>query len=59
MYAAIGDGNTGAAIMGAVIVAVLLLMGGVEREESKAHVNRRRYWANGGPERDRDDRDVW
>ena len=37
----------------AVIALVLLFMGHVERTDARAHWNRTRYWAEGGPDRSR------
>ena len=51
--AAFSEGHTGAAILGIVIVAVLLLMGHEERKDVKAWRNCRDYWAAGGPDRGR------
>ena len=51
--AAFSEGQTGAAILGIVIVAVLLLMGHEERKDTKAWRNCLDYWAAGGPEKRR------
>ena len=51
IYVAIGEGATGPAILGVVIILVILLGASSVRKDTKAWANRRDYWANGGPKR--------
>ena len=44
------NGQWGAAGLTAVITVVLLLMGASERKDARAWINRRNYWASGGPD---------
>ena len=48
---AIGEGETGPAVLGAVIILVVLFAASVEKQDTKAWANRRDYWAKGGPDR--------
>ena len=44
------NGEWGPAILTAVIGLVLLMMGAGERKDTRARINRRNYWADGGPD---------
>lgn len=46
--AGLSNGETGAALVAAVIVAVLLFMGSAERKEMRARSNWVDYWAGRG-----------
>ena len=48
MFAAAGNGEWGSVAVGAVIVVVLLCMGGESRKCDRAFNNHVDYWANGG-----------
>lgn len=45
------NGQWGVVLLFAGIAAVLLLMGASERKDTRAWINRRNYWADGGPDR--------
>lgn len=47
---AVGEGQTGVAVLFGAIALVLLFAGSLERKEVKAHTNWRNYWARGGPD---------
>ena len=47
--AAFSNGETGAGILGIVILLVLIGMSAGERKSVRAWRNRRDYWADGGP----------
>lgn len=49
----VSNGEWGAAGLAVVIAVVLLAMGASERKDTKAWMNCRDYWADGGPERRR------
>lgn len=53
LFASASDGNWGSFAIGAVIVAVLILMSAGERKDVRAWQNCRDYWADGGPRRRR------
>ena len=44
------EGQWGTAVLFGVIALVLLFAGSVERRDAKAYINRRNYWARGGPD---------
>ena len=52
IYAAAGDGAWGSVGLAVVILLLLMLASSVEREDTKARANWRRYWAEGGPDRE-------
>lgn len=52
------NGEWGPAILTAVIGLVLLMMGAGERKDTRAWINRRNYWASGGPDRPQKERDA-
>lgn len=52
------NGEWGPAILTAVIGLVLLMMGAGERKDTRAWINRRNYWASGGPDRPKSERDA-
>lgn len=49
MIASAGDGEWGAFAVGAVIVVFLLALGAASREDDRAYLNWRHYWATGEP----------
>lgn len=51
MIACAGNGEWGSVAVGAVIVILLLAIGGAARDGSKAYTNMVDYWAKGGPDR--------
>ena len=53
IYAALGNGEIGAGILGIVILLGLIGMSAGERKSARAWRNRRDYWADGGPYRRR------
>lgn len=53
MIAAADDGEWWAFAVGAVIVAVLLVLGSAGRQADRAYNNAVDYWADGGPDRER------
>lgn len=56
IIACISNGQWGAAGLTAVIGLVLLMMGAGERKDTRAWINRRNYWASGGPDRPESER---
>jgi hypothetical protein len=50
---AIGVGATTAGIVIIAIAVILLWFASVCRKDARAYVNRRDYWAAGGPDRDK------
>lgn len=56
--ACVGNGEWGPAAITAVVAVVLLLMGAGERKDTRAWINRRNYWASGGPDRPKSERDA-
>ena len=53
IYAAFGNGEIAAAILGIVILLGLIGLAAGERKSARAWQNRRDYWADGGPYRRR------
>ena len=50
---ALGDGRWDVVGFTVVIAAILLLMAAGDRKDTKAWLNARDYWADGGPDRRR------
>ncbi len=53
IYPAAANGEWGSVAVGAVILLILMLMSHEERKDTKAFMNFRDYWAEGGPDRKR------
>jgi len=49
LYCSAGNGEWGTFAIGAVILVVLILMAAGDRKDTKAWMNMRDYWADGGP----------
>ena len=47
--AAVSNGEWGSVLLGIGIVIVLIMMADGDRKDTKAWMNARDYWANGGP----------
>ena len=53
LYCSAANGEWGTFAIGAVILVVLILMAAGDRKDTKAWMNMRDYWAEGGPRRKR------
>ena len=58
IVACVSNCQWGAAALTAVIGLVLLMMGAGERKDTRAYINRRNYWASGGPDAPEKERDA-
>jgi len=47
------DGDWSSFWIGAVILVVLILMAAGDRKDTRAYLNFRDYWADGGPNKDK------